>query len=89
MGFPRYDPDNKVLQEIFFSELRRQVEIIDKIENKKEKKIKMYKLRVEVYRAILESKKIKKEKTKKNIFKKIYSYIRHIIINIINIIKGI
>jgi len=85
MSLPKYDSSDKVSQKIFYSELKRQLDIINKIEDKKERSRKMAKLRLHVYIAITSEK--KKEIIKKSFIRSFYDYIKQVIFNFINRIR--
>jgi hypothetical protein len=75
MSLPDYDLYDKNLQHLFYLELKRQIDEIDKIENKKEKNRKISKLKLEVYRSINIAKARAK---KKNLISKNINFIFYI-----------
>lgn len=85
MALPKYDNRDKISQKIFYSELKRQLDNIEKIEDRKERSRKMSKLKLDVYNAIYYDK--NKIESEKSFFSLIFIYIKQVIINIINRIK--
>lgn len=84
MKFPKYDPYDKDSQEIFYSELKKQVESIEKIENRKERFRKMSRLKLIVYKSIMDSRPKKKNKS---FIQNVLLYIKQVIISIFIRIK--
>jgi len=89
MSLPKYNNNDKILQKIFYSELKRQLDFIEKIEDRKERNRRMAKLKLDVYNAInnKEKEKEKEIKVKKTFLNNFLTYIKQVIINIINRIK--
>lgn len=85
MALPKYDNRDKISQKIFYSELKRQLDNIEKIEDRKERSRRMSKLKLDVYNAIYYDK--NKIESEKSFFSLILIYIKQVIINIINRIK--
>jgi len=52
MSLPKYDANNKHIQDIFYSEVKRQIADIKKIENKIERSRRMSRLKIDVYRVV-------------------------------------
>jgi hypothetical protein len=85
MALPKYDNHDKISQKIFYSELKRQLDIIEKIEDRRERNRRMSKLKLDVYNAINNSQnEIEVKKTFLSLF---FIYLKQVIINIINRVK--
>lgn len=85
MSLPRYNSSDKISQKVFYSELKKQLELIDKIEDRRERARRMTRLRIYVYNVIMYGK--KEETTKKSFIKSFFYYIKQVIFNLINRIK--
>ena len=85
MSLPKFDMSNSTSQKIFYSELKRQLDIIEKIEDRRERNRRMSKLKLDVYNAINNSQnEIEVKKTFLSLF---FIYLKQVIINIINRVK--
>jgi len=85
MSLPKFDMSNSTSQKIFYSELKRQLDDIDKIENKKERSRKMSRLKIDVYNAIKSGKKA--AESKKSFIRYLIQVVKQVIFNLINRIK--
>ena len=85
MSLPRYNSSDKISQRVFYSELKKQLEIIDKIEDRRERARRMTRLRIYVYNVIMYGK--KEEIPKKSFIRSFFYYIKQVIFNLIDRIK--
>jgi len=85
MSLPRYNSSDKISQRVFYSELKKQLELIDKIEDRRERARRMARLRIYVYNVIMYGK--KEEIPKKSFIRSFFSYIKQVIFNLIDRIK--
>jgi hypothetical protein len=82
MSLPKYDANNKHIQDIFYSEVKRQMADIKKIENKSERSRRMSRLKVDVYRAVVSSNNL--IKSKKTFMSNLFIRIKQVIFSIVN-----
>ena len=85
MSLPRYNSSDKISQRVFYSELKKQLELIDKIEDRRERARRMTRLRIYVYNVIMYGK--KEEIPKKSFIRSFFYYIKQVIFNLIDRIK--
>jgi len=85
MSLPRYNSSDKISQKVFYSELKKQLELIDKIEDRRERARRMTRLRIYVYNVIMYGK--KEEIPKKSFIRSFFYYIKQVIFNLIDRIK--
>jgi len=89
MSLPEYDFKNKNIQHLFYLELKKQIDEIDKIENRQERARKKSRLRLEVYKAINLAKSKKNKNTFFDNIKKIVYIIFYKIANIFGYMKDL
>jgi len=82
MSLPKYDANNKHIQDIFYSEVKRQIVDIKKIENKSERHRRMSRLKVDVYKAVGSSNNLRKPK--KTFMSNLFIIIKQVIFSIVN-----